>query len=241
MTSASQLQSNVSQEELDKFNNIANSWWDINGEFRPLHLMNPIRLNYITSKLFDLKDKDIIDVGCGGGILAESLAKKCRQATGIDLAQDSLNIAKLHALESQVSNIDYYCVSAEQQAANNAEQYDIVTCMEMLEHVPDPESIVAAVAKMCKPGGLVFFSTLNKTIKSYLLAIIAAEQVLNIVPKGTHEHNKFIKPSTLIGWAEKHGLKVKECVGLDYNPFNESFKITKNVKVNYIIYCEKIA
>lgn len=232
---------NVDTQEIEKFNSIASSWWDKEGDFKPLHKLNPVRLSFIVEKANGLADKKIVDIGCGGGILAESMAKLSANVTGIDLAQDSLDVAKLHALESGLKNVNYQNIKAEEFAEQNAEQFDVVTCMEMLEHVPDPESIVTAAAKACKPNGKVFFSTLNKTAKSYLLSIIGAEKVLKLVPEGTHEFEKFIKPAQLITYAEAHGLKVKQAIGLHYNPFSEQFSLKPGVDVNYILYCEKIA
>jgi len=232
--------SNVDSAEIEKFNNIAASWWDKEGEFKPLHQLNPVRLAYILEKSRGLSNLEVLDVGCGGGILAESMAKVGGNVTGIDLAEDSLSVAKLHALDNGINNISYAKIEVEKLADTNAGKYDLVTCMEMLEHVPDPESIVAAVAKCCKPGGKVFFSTLNKTIKSYLLAILGAEKVLKLVPDGTHEFDKFIKPALLINWAQKHGLKVKASIGLHYNPLSQQFSLKPNIDVNYILYCEKL-
>lgn len=232
---------NVDSQEIEKFNSIASSWWDKEGDFKPLHQLNPVRLSYIVEKAHGLADKTVVDIGCGGGILAESMAKLSANVTGIDLAQDSLDVAKLHALESGLTNVAYQNINAEDFAEQNSEQFDVVTCMEMLEHVPDPESIVAAAAKACKPNGKVFFSTLNKTAKSYLLSIIGAEKVLKLVPEGTHEFDKFIKPAQLIAYAQAHGLRVKQAIGLHYNPFTEQFSLKPGVDVNYILYCEKIA
>ena len=234
------MSNNVDANEIEKFNSIAASWWDMEGEFKPLHKLNPVRLSYIEEKSSGLNSKKVLDIGCGGGILAESMAKVGGDVTGIDLAEDSLNVAKLHALEAGVNNVSYEQTTAESFAENNNEQFDIVTCMEMLEHVPEPASIVAAAVKACKPGGKVFFSTLNKTAKSYLLSIIGAEKVLKLVPEGTHEFEKFIKPATLIKCAEQNGLKVKQAIGLHYNPITEQFKLKPGVDVNYILYCEKL-
>ncbi|NVK23616.1 MAG: bifunctional 2-polyprenyl-6-hydroxyphenol methylase/3-demethylubiquinol 3-O-methyltransferase UbiG [Gammaproteobacteria bacterium] len=231
---------NVDNEEVEKFNSIASSWWDLEGEFKPLHKLNPVRVSYIQEKTQGVAHKSLLDIGCGGGILAESLAKLNADVTGIDLAQDSLNIARLHALESDIKNVSYQCIAAETFAEQHPGQFDIVTCMEMLEHVPDPESIVASAAKACKPSGKIFFSTLNKTAKSYLLSIIGAEKVLKLVPEGTHQFEKFIKPAQLIQWAERHGLKVKNAIGLHYNPLSEQFSLKPNIDVNYILYCEKL-
>lgn len=234
------MSNNVDANEIEKFNSIASSWWDMEGEFKPLHKLNPVRLSYIEEKSVGLNSKKVLDIGCGGGILAESMAKVGGEVIGIDLAEDSLNVAKLHALDSDIKNVAYVQSTAESFADNNSEQFDVVTCMEMLEHVPDPSSIVAAASKACKPGGKVFFSTLNKTAKSYLLSIVGAEKVLKLVPEGTHEFNKFIKPATLIQWAEQSGLKVKNAIGLHYNPLTEQFKLKPGVDVNYILYCEKL-
>lgn len=231
---------NVDSQEIEKFNSIASSWWDKEGDFKPLHKLNPVRLSFIVEKAQGLADKKVVDIGCGGGILAESMAKLNADVTGIDLAQDSLDVAKLHALESGLKNVNYQNINAEAFAEQNSELFDVVTCMEMLEHVPDPEAIVAAAAKACKKNGKVFFSTLNKTAKSYLLSIVGAEKVLKLVPEGTHEFDKFIKPAQLIAFAEANGLKVKQAIGLHYNPFTEQFSLKPGVDVNYILYCEKI-
>ena len=231
---------NVDASEIEKFNSIAASWWDLEGEFKPLHKLNPVRVSYIQELMQGVANKKLLDVGCGGGILAESLAKLNADVLGIDLAEDSLNVAKLHALESDIKNVRYRQITIEDLATETPEAFDVVTCMEMLEHVPDPESIVASVAKACKPNGNVFFSTLNKTAKSYLLSIIGAEKILKLVPEGTHEFDKFIKPAQLIKWAENNGLKVRHAIGLHYNPLSEQFSLKPNVDVNYIIHCEKV-
>lgn len=233
-------QSNVDFQEIEKFNAIASSWWDLEGEFKPLHLLNPVRTNYVQEKTQGVAGKKVLDIGCGGGIFAEQLAKLGSTVTGIDLADDSLAVAKLHALEAGLKNVNYIKSSAEDFAADNTEQFEIVTCLEMLEHVPSPESIVKAAIKCCKPGGKIFFSTLNKTAKSYLLAILAAEKLLKIVPDGTHEFDKFIKPANLIDWIENNGAKVKESQGVHFNPLTEQFKLKPGVDVNYILYCEKL-
>ena len=240
MTISPKTSENVDASELEKFNAIASSWWDLEGDFKPLHKLNPTRVSYIQEKTQGVAHQKLLDIGCGGGILAESLAKLNAEVTGIDLAQDSLDIAKLHALESGLTNINYQNITAELFAENNTDTFDVITCMEMLEHVPDPESIVAAASKACKTGGKVFFSTLNKTAKSYLFSIIGAEKVLKLVPEGTHEFEKFIKPAQLIQWAERHGLKVRDAIGLHYNPINEQFSLKPNIDVNYILYCEKL-
>lgn len=231
---------NVDPQEIEKFNSIAQSWWDLEGDFKPLHLLNPARLAYIQERALGLTGKSILDIGCGGGILAESMAKLATQVSGIDLAQDSINVAKLHALETGVNNVLYQITSAEDFSAQHLEQFDVVTCMEMLEHVPNPESIVQSAAQAVKVGGDVFFSTLNKNLKSYLLAVIAAENVLKLVPKGTHEYEKFIKPSQLIEMAEKYGLKARNSTGLHFNPITESVTLKANVDVNYLIHFERV-
>jgi len=230
---------NVNPEEIAKFEKVANHWWELDGDFKPLHQINPLRRQFIVQHLQDIFDKEIIDVGCGGGILAESLAKLGAKVTGIDMGTEPLNVAKLHALESGIK-VDYQKITAEEMAQQNPEKYDAVTCMEMLEHVPDPASIIKACSDMVKPGGFVFFSTLNKTIKSYLLAIIAAEKVLKLVPDGTHDHEHFIRPSTLIGWAESFDLKCIDAAGIHYNPLTENHKLIPSLDVNYILCCQKV-
>lgn len=231
---------NVDNAEIAKFEAIAERWWDREGEFKPLHDINPLRLDFIQDKTNGLFGKKVLDVGCGGGILTESMAKVGAEATGIDMGQEPLNVAKLHALEAGVS-VTYQKTPVEVFASENPETFDVVTCMEMLEHVPDPASVINAVAQLVKPGGHVFFSTLNKTIKAYLLAIVGAEKVLKMVPEGTHEHDKFIRPAELIQWAEDAGLKVRASTGIEYSPFSKQFKLSKDVSVNYILYFEKLA
>lgn len=230
---------NVNPDEIAKFEKVASQWWDLTGDFKPLHQINPVRRQFIVQHAGDLFDKQIIDVGCGGGILAESLAKLGGKVTGIDMGSEPLNVAKLHALESGV-NVNYEKIPAEEKAQQCPEQFDIVTCMEMLEHVPDPASIVKACSDMVKPGGYVFFSTLNKTVKSYLMAILAAEKILKIVPDGTHDHDHFIRPSTLIGWAESEELKCIDAAGIHYNPITENHKLISSLDVNYILCCQKL-
>ena len=205
-----------------------------------MHQINPLRRQFITQYLGDVFEKKIIDVGCGGGILAESLAKLGANVTGIDMGTEPLNVAKLHALESGVK-VKYQKITAEEVAQSNSETFDAVTCMEMLEHVPDPASIVNACAQMVKPGGYVFFSTLNKTIKSYLLAIVAAEKILKLVPDGTHKHENFIRPSTLITWAESFDLKCIDATGIHYNPITENHTLSAGLDVNYILCCQKLS
>ena len=234
---------NVNEAEIEKFEQIAGQWWDLSGDFKPLHQVNPLRVQFICQHMSEqqseLFSKNVIDVGCGGGILSESLAKLGANVTGIDMGNEPLNVAKLHALESGLS-INYEKITAEEKALQCHEQFDMVTCMEMLEHVPDPASIVNACANLVKPGGLVFFSTLNKTIKSYLLAILAAEKIFKLVPDGTHEHEKFIKPSQLIRWAAESGLNCIDTSGIHYNPISENHKLTSNLEVNYILCCQKV-
>ncbi len=223
---------NVHQHEIEKFGSQAERWWDPQGEFKTLHDVNPLRISFI-QQYADLQGKRIVDVGCGGGILTEGLAKQGADALGIDLSEELLDIADLHGLESGVK-ANYQKISAEQLAEQQAESFDHVTCMEMLEHVPDPGSIISACSKMVKPGGMVFFSTLNRVPKAYLLAIVAAEHVLKMVPKGTHEYKTFIKPSELSQTARQAGLELQGMVGIEYNPFSKRFKLGKDIDVNYI-------
>jgi 2-polyprenyl-6-hydroxyphenyl methylase/3-demethylubiquinone-9 3-methyltransferase len=235
---------NVNSDEIAKFEQIASQWWDLTGDFKPLHQINPLRVQFIcqhVSECFDngLFDKQVLDVGCGGGILTESLAKLGANVTGIDMGTEPLNVAKLHALETKL-DINYEKITAEEKSYNNKEAFDVVTCMEMLEHVPDPASVIKACADTVKPGGLVFFSTLNKSIKSYLLAIVAAEKLLKLVPSGTHDHDKFIRPSQLISWAENNGLKCIDACGIHYNPLTENHKLTSSLDVNYLLCFKKI-
>jgi 2-polyprenyl-6-hydroxyphenyl methylase/3-demethylubiquinone-9 3-methyltransferase len=231
---------NVNFDEIEKFEKVASQWWDLTGDFKPLHQINPLRLQFIIQHIENIFDKNIIDVGCGGGILSESLAKLGANVTGIDMGEEPLNIAKLHSLESNVK-VDYQKITAEEKAVECPETFDVVTCMEMLEHVPDPASIIAACADMLKPNGFVFFSTLNKSIMSYLMAIVAAEKVLKIVPDGTHDHKSFIRPSTLIAWAEDNNLKCIDTSGIHYNPITENHKLTSNLDVNYILCFQKVS
>jgi 2-polyprenyl-6-hydroxyphenyl methylase / 3-demethylubiquinone-9 3-methyltransferase len=232
------IHTNVDPAEIAKFNDIASRWWDPAGEFKPLHLLNPVRLSYISDQVQGIFGKAIVDVGCGGGILAESMAKAGANVSGIDMAEDSLTVAKLHALEAG-ADINYQQSTAEAFALANAGQFDIVTCMEMLEHVPEPLSVIQACADLAKPGGWLFFSTLNKSWKAWALAIVAAERVLKLVPQGTHEFNKFIRPSTLMRFIEQAGLEVIDTTGLHYNPLTESFKVGPGVDVNYIVVAKK--
>lgn len=230
---------NVDQQEISKFSELASRWWDLDGEFKPLHDINPLRLSYIISQCNGVTGKTVLDIGCGGGILAEALAQRNATVTGIDLAEASLEVAKLHGLESGV-NVTYECISAEAKAQEAKAEFDVVTCLEMLEHVPDPASIVKAAAECVKPGGYVFFSTLNRNPKSYLMAILGAEYVLNMVPKGTHEYDKFIKPSELMRMIDKTDLTIMDATGLHFNPLTRDYYLSNtNIDVNYIVACQK--
>jgi 2-polyprenyl-6-hydroxyphenyl methylase/3-demethylubiquinone-9 3-methyltransferase len=225
---------NVDTIELQKFAELAYKWWDKNSEFKPLHEINPLRLAYIDG-LASLKGKRVLDVGCGGGILSESMYFKGADVTGIDLGEKALNVAKLHQLESG-AKVDYQLVSVEQLATAQPASFDVVTCMEMLEHVPDPSAIVRACAKLVKPGGAVFFSTLNRNPKSYLFAVIGAEYVLNLLPKGTHDYEKFIKPSELSSWVRDAGLDVAGLRGMSYQPITRQYRLGDDVSVNYLMH-----
>lgn len=229
---------NVDQAELDKFSALASRWWDPNSEFKPLHAINPLRLNWIQEVSGDLVGKKVVDVGCGGGILAEAMAQAGADVMGVDLAEKSLKVAKLHGLESGVK-VDYRLVSAETLAEEIPGQFDIVTCMEMLEHVPDPGSIVQACARLVKPGGWVFFSTINRNPKSFLFAIVGAEYVLRILPKGTHNWQSFVKPSELADAARHAGLEPLHLKGMGYNPFTEQYSLNRDTSVNYLLATRK--
>ena len=229
---------NVDLDEIQKFSELASRWWDLGGEFKPLHQINHLRTNYIQQHCGGLSTKKVLDVGCGGGILAESMAFHGAQVTGIDMGEAPLEIARLHGLESGLV-VDYYQTTAEEFADKYQAQFDVVTCMEMLEHVPDPSSVVKACYRLVKPGGHVFFSTLNRNIKSYLMAIVGAEYIMNLVPKGTHQHDKFIKPSELIAWIDDTQLVVQRMIGLHMNPINQEYYLSnQNVDVNYMIHCQ---
>ncbi|MFW5426958.1 MAG: bifunctional 2-polyprenyl-6-hydroxyphenol methylase/3-demethylubiquinol 3-O-methyltransferase UbiG [Methylophagaceae bacterium] len=231
-------QANVDPAEVEKFEALATSWWDTEGESKPLHDLNPIRLGYIQQRC-QLNDKHVIDVGCGGGILSEALAKNGAHVTGIDMGKMPLDIAKLHALEAELI-IDYQQITAEQKAEQSAEQFDVVTCMEMLEHVPDPVSVIQACADLVKPGGDIFFSTLNRHPKAYLLAVLGAEYIMKMLPKGTHDYKRFIRPSEMAAWCRQAGLNVQDITGMTYNPISKAFKLGDDVKVNYLMHCQKI-
>jgi 2-polyprenyl-6-hydroxyphenyl methylase/3-demethylubiquinone-9 3-methyltransferase len=224
---------NADPAELAKFSDLAHRWWDPESEFRPLHQINPLRLDWIQSHVL-LAGKRVLDVGCGGGILADSMARKEAQVLGIDLAVKALKVAQLHALEAQTPNIEYREVSVETLAAEQPASFDAVTCMEMLEHVPDPASVVQACGKLVKPGGWVFFSTINRNPKSFLFAIIGAEYVLNLLPRGTHEYLKFIRPSELAGYGRAAGLQLVQTRGMEYNPITRRYWMSADTGVNYL-------
>lgn len=228
---------NADPAELQKFSDLAHRWWDPESEFRALHEINPLRLGWINA-IAPLKDKKVLDVGCGGGILSEGMADHGAHVTAIDLAEKSLSVAKLHLLESGLS-IDYKLQSAEALADEQPGQFDIVTCLEMLEHVPDPASIVNACARLLKPGGDVFFSTINRNPKAYLFAVIGAEYVLGLLPRGTHDYAKFIKPSELARHCRTAGLEIREITGLTYNPLTTTYSLSRDTDVNYLIHATR--
>jgi len=225
--------SNVDDLEIDKFSQLAHKWWDKDSEFKPLHEINPLRLDYIDD-FAGINKLNVLDVGCGGGILAESMAQRGAQVTGIDLAKKSLKVAQLHSLESGVS-VEYRCVAVEDLAEEVPGSFDVVTCMEMLEHVPDPESVVRSCARLVKPGGWVFFSTLNRNAKAYLLAVVGAEYVLNMLPRGTHEYARFLKPSELSRMARNAGLEIGNVSGMSYNPLTRIYTLGDDTQVNYLM------
>lgn len=228
---------NVDQEEIGKFEALAHRWWDPEGDFRPLHDINPVRLDYIQDKQ-PLAGARVIDVGCGGGILAESMADAGADVVGIDMAESPLSVARLHALESGAS-VEYLASTAEDMAAEKAGNFDVVTCLEMLEHVPDPASTVRACAELARSGGRLFFSTINRNPKAYLLAVFGAEYVLGLLPKGTHDYQKFLTPAELSAAIRAAGLEVVEITGMRYNPFTRNCTLSHDVDVNYLIYATK--
>jgi len=231
---------NADPQELAKFSELAHRWWDPDSEFKPLHRLNPVRLDWIDRVVDGLKGKRVLDVGCGGGILAEAMARRgASRVQGIDLALKPLRVAQLHALEAGVENIDYREVSAEALAAEQPSGYDVVTCMEMLEHVPDPSSSVRACAQLVRPGGWAFFSTINRNAKAFLFAIVGAEHVLRLLPKGTHEYAKFIRPSELAKACRDAGLEIAHSRGMEYNPLTERFRLSDDTSVNYLFACRR--
>lgn len=229
---------NLDPAEIAKFEELASRWWDRNSEFKPLHDINPLRVGFI-DRIAQLAGKRVLDVGCGGGILSESMALRGAEVTGIDMGEAPLKVAKLHGLESG-AQVRYQRITAEEMALEHPESFDIVTCMEMIEHVPDPASVVKACAQMVKPGGYLFLSTLNRNPKSYLFAILAAERLLKLVPQGTHEFSKFVKPAELAEWVRNSGLNLIEMTGLVYNPLTREYRLNpRDVDVNYMIACQK--
>ena len=228
------MNGNIDLDEVEKFASLAARWWDKDSEFKPLHDINPLRLKYIKEQCGgSIKGKRILDVGCGGGILCESLALEGAEVVGIDLAEAGLEVAKLHLLESGL-DVNYQKITAEEFAESNAETFDIVTCMEMLEHVPEPSSIIKSCSKLAKPQGRVFFSTINRNPKSYFFAIVGAEYVLNLLPKGTHNYEKFIRPSEIDIWARRNNLSISSMIGMTYNPITKRYRLEKDVSVNYL-------
>jgi len=232
-----ETEENVNPAEIEKFSSLASRWWDKEGEFKTLHQINPLRLQLIDN-VVSLKDKNVLDVGCGGGILSESMAVQGANVTGVDLGKELLDVADLHGLDSGVA-VNYQHISVEKLAQQQANQFDCVTCMEMLEHVPDPISIINACAELTKPGGYVFLSTLNRNPKSYLLSIVGAEYVLGMLPKGTHDYASFIKPSELASWAREANLELLDSRGIEYNPISGSFSMSDDISVNYICVFKK--
>ncbi|CNC67669.1 bifunctional 2-polyprenyl-6-hydroxyphenol methylase/3-demethylubiquinol 3-O-methyltransferase UbiG [Yersinia intermedia] len=229
---------NVDEQEIAKFEAVASRWWDLEGEFKPLHRINPLRLDYILQRSGGIFDKKVLDVGCGGGILAESMAREGAHVTGLDMGYEPLQVARLHALETG-TKLDYVQETVESHAQAHPQHYDVVTCMEMLEHVPDPASVIRACAQLVKPGGHVFFSTINRNTKSWLMAVVSAEYILKMVPKGTHDSKKFIRPSELIGWVDQTLLRERHIIGLHYNPITDHFKLGGNVDVNYMVHTQR--
>lgn len=225
---------NYDPSELAKFSDLAHRWWDTESEFRPLHQINPLRLGWIES-MVSLQGRRVVDIGCGGGILADSMARRGADVLGIDLATKALKVAQLHALEAQTSGVSYREISAEALAAEQPGAFDVVTCMEMLEHVPDPSSIVKACAALVKPGGHVFFSTINRNAKAFLFAIVGAEYVLNMLPRGTHEYARLIRPSELAGFCRHAGLALERTSGMEYNPLTRHYWLSADTSVNYLI------
>lgn len=237
-TTKEQPNSNVDTQEIAKFEALAFRWWDTESEFKPLHDINPLRLNFIDQHA-NLAGKKVLDIGCGGGILSESMAKRGATVKGIDLGAAPLAVAKIHAKEENI-NVEYQAIAAEDIAQQEPNAYDIVTCMEMLEHVPDPAAIVQACATLVKPDGHVFFSTINRNPKSFLFAIVGAEYVLNLLPKGTHHYEKLIRPSELDHWIRQASLQTNEIIGMNYNPLKKIYKLSSDTSVNYIVHSQNI-
>jgi len=231
---------NVDRREVAKFEAMASRWWDINGECKPLHEINPLRLNYIDENSGGIAGKSVIDVGCGGGILSESMAQRGATVSGIDMSEPSIEVAKLHLYESNLA-VDYQRSTAEAFAELHPQSFDVVTCMELLEHVPDPASVIRACAKLVKPGGHLFFSTINRNPKAYLFAIVGAEYMLKMLPKGTHDFAKFIRPSELGTWTREAGLSTHDISGLSYNPFTKHYSIGDDIDVNYMMHTQQTA
>lgn len=231
---------NADPQELAKFSELAHRWWDPDSEFRPLHQINPLRLDWIDS-LARLSGKRVLDIGCGGGILSDAMARRGADVLGIDLASKPLKVAQLHAMEAGTSSVAYREVAAEALAAEQPAAFDVVTCMEMLEHVPDPASVVAACATLVKPGGWVFFSTISRNAKAFLFAIVGAEHVLKLLPKGTHEYARFIRPSELARWCRAAGLELDQARGMEYNPLTRRYWLSGDTSVNYLLACRRPA
>jgi len=228
---------NIDPQEIAKFEELASRWWDPHSEFKPLHDINPLRLDFIDQRAA-LAGKTVVDVGCGGGILSESMAKRGAIVTGIDMGEAPLGVARLHQLESGVE-VDYQQITAEELAEQKPHAYDVVTCLEMLEHVPNPASVIRACADLVKPDGHVFFSTINRNPKAYMFAIVGAEYLLKLLPKGTHDYSKFIKPSEMESWIRQADLSLREITGMSYNPLSQSYSLGHDVSVNYLVYCQK--
>ncbi len=236
MTNENNQSQNVDLKEIDKFSALANRWWDTQSEFKTLHDINPVRIEYIEQQCAGLGGKQVLDIGCGGGILAEAMAAKGAEVTGIDMAEASLEVARLHLLESGLS-VSYVNTTAEQYCAEHPQQFDVITCMELLEHVPDPSSVINAAAAALKPDGKLLLSTLNRNTKSFMLAIVAAEYIMNMLPKGTHDYKKFLKPSELAQAARSAGLEVIDISGMRYHPLSKHYSLSADVDVNYLVTC----
>ena len=230
---------NVDAAEIDKFQSIASRWWDLDSEFKPLHDINPLRVDYIETQAGGLQDKIVLDVGCGGGILSEALAQKGAQVCGIDMAEESLKVARLHLHESGLE-VDYQKITIEQLASENTASFDVITCLEMLEHVPDPESILNSAVKLLKPDGCLVLSTINRNPKSFALAILGAEYLLRMIPKGTHEYRKFIKPSEMAASLRRCDMQIDDISGMTYNPFSRSYRIGSDIDVNYLMTARRV-